>query len=110
MPGRKDLFFLILFLSFSIIISCRVKGIVIKNGNCIKAKGTSEKEILLASVSCNLHYDLNSDSINDGIKANNLNLSKIKAFLLNMYVYCFNYQYNWYWKNENSRKKYYWVL
>ncbi|WKC89753.1 SIMPL domain-containing protein [Borreliella finlandensis] len=90
MPGRKDLFFLILFLSFSIIISCRVKEIVIKNDNCIKAKGISEKEILLASSSCNLQYDLNGDSINDGIKANNLNLSKIKTFLLNMYVCCFN--------------------
>ncbi|WNY63873.1 SIMPL domain-containing protein [Borreliella americana] len=90
MSERKDLFFLILFLSLSIRISCRIKKIGIKNGNCIKAKGIDEKEILLAFLSWNLQYDLNSDSINDRIKVNNLNLSKIETCLLNMYLCFFN--------------------
>ncbi|WNY65695.1 SIMPL domain-containing protein [Borreliella andersonii] len=90
MPGRRDLFFLIIFLSFLIIISYRIKKVDIKSGNCIKDEGISEKEILLALSSWNLRYDLNGDSINAHIKASNLNLSKIETFLLKMCVSFFN--------------------
>ncbi|APS98441.1 hypothetical protein Bmayo_01115 [Borreliella mayonii] len=88
MSGRKDLFFLILFLSLSIIIFCRIKNVDIKNGDYISVKGISEEEIFLAFLSWNLQY--NGDSVDGRIKANNLNLSKIKTFLFNMYVCLFN--------------------
>lgn len=78
MSEIKDLFFLILFLSLSIIIFYRIKKIGIKNGNCIKVKGIGEKEILLVSLSWNC------------VKVNNLNLFKIETFLLNMYLCFFN--------------------
>ncbi|MBB6213145.1 hypothetical protein HNP67_000628 [Borreliella californiensis] len=39
MHGRKDLFFLILFLSLSIIISYKVKKVIIKNSNYIAVRG-----------------------------------------------------------------------
>ncbi|MBB6207937.1 SIMPL domain-containing protein [Borreliella lanei] len=88
MSGRKDLFFLILFLSLSIIISYRIKNVGIRNGDYVTVRGISKKEIFLEFLIWNLQY--NGDSVDDYIKANNLNLSKIKTFLLNMYVCFFN--------------------
>lgn len=81
MVGRKDLFFLLLFLGLSIIISYGIKNVSTKNGNYI-AKGISKKEILLTSSSLNLQYDLNGDMDNGSIKVNNLKLSKIKNFFI----------------------------
>ncbi|MGF7101635.1 SIMPL domain-containing protein [Borreliella kurtenbachii] len=90
MPSEtKDLFFLILFLSLLIIISYRIKKVGIKNSNYIAAKGMGKKEILLVSLIWDLEYDLNGDSAYVRIKANNLNLSKIKTFLLNIYYYLY---------------------
>ncbi|WNY60050.1 SIMPL domain-containing protein [Borreliella bissettiae] len=90
MPSEtKDLFFLILFLSSLVIISYRIKKVGIKNSNYIAVKGIGEKEILLASLIWNLDYDLNGDLAYVRIKANNLNLSKIKTFLLNIYYYLY---------------------
>ncbi len=79
MVGRKDLFFLLLFLGLSIIISYGIKNVNTKNGNYI-TKGISKKEILLISSSLNLQYDLNGYMGNGSIKVNNLKLSKIKTF------------------------------
>ncbi|KEO62190.1 hypothetical protein [Borreliella garinii] len=81
MVGRKDLFFLLLFLGLSIIISYGIKNVNTKNGNYI-TKGISKKEILLISSSLNLQYDLNGDMGNGSIKVNNLKLSKIKNFFI----------------------------
>ncbi|WP_031530916.1 hypothetical protein [Borreliella garinii] len=81
MVGRKDLFFLPLFLGLSIIISYGIKNVSTKNGNYI-TKGISKKEILLTSSSLNLQYDLNGDMDNGSIKVNNLKLSKIKNFFI----------------------------
>ncbi|APQ15333.1 SIMPL domain-containing protein [Borreliella garinii] len=81
MVGRKDLFFLLLFLGLSIIISYGIKNVNTKNGNYI-TKGISKKEILLISSSLNLQYDLNGYMGNGSIKVNNLKLSKIKNFFI----------------------------
>lgn len=82
MVGRKDLFFLLLFLGLSIIISYGIKNVSTKNGNYITVKGIIKKEILLTSSGLNLQYDLNGDMGNGSIKVNNLKLSKIKNFFI----------------------------
>ncbi|WKC79634.1 SIMPL domain-containing protein [Borreliella tanukii] len=83
MFGRKDLFFLPLFLALSSVISYRIKNIKTKNGNYIAIKGINEKEIFLISLSSNLQYDLDGDTVDDSIRVNNLNLlNKIKSFFI----------------------------
>ncbi|WKC76877.1 SIMPL domain-containing protein [Borreliella valaisiana] len=83
MFGRKDLFFLLFFLALSIIISYIIKNVSTKNGNYITVKRISGKEIFLTSLSWNLQYDLDVDTVGGSIKVNNLNLSnKIKNFFI----------------------------
>ncbi|WP_151059898.1 SIMPL domain-containing protein [Borreliella turdi] len=74
----KDLFFLLLFLALSMIISYRIKNISTKNGNSIEFKSIGGIEILLIFLIWNLQYDFNSDTANGSINMNNLNLYKTK--------------------------------